>query len=413
MRSLLGFLASKLLAGQADHLKEYSIGIDGLGKPPSYDPRSDSTVRVQIGRLRQKLAEYYRAEGALDALIIDIPKGQLNLTYRSSTPGREGATFAPQTLAAPSETEGARIWRRRTQVVGGVAVAAVALAAVLGVLLWREIQRQALSESAWTPQLEKLWKPFLVPGHSVNISFEAPMFIRMGDDSRLFRDTTVNHLAAAAFSPAVTAVSKALHVSQIEPRYHYSPFQEVNSAFLLGKLLAARKPQTFLVRSNRVSWEQMANNNWLFIGSPAFFGELLNESPIERQFAVDASGVRNIHPRPGEPTAFRDQHSTGTSSPVGFSEDGDVYAVITVAPGPSNSNILSFESNITSARLGAVQWFTDAELASKLILKLQGPASRVPRYYQVVIRVKFKDSIPVESAYVAHRELQLTRAPNP
>jgi len=57
-------------------------------------------------------------------------------------------------------------------------------------------------------ELEKLWKPFLVPGHPVNISFEAPMFLQMGNNTQLFRDTSVNRLAAAASSPEVTAVSK-------------------------------------------------------------------------------------------------------------------------------------------------------------------------------------------------------------
>jgi hypothetical protein len=413
MRNLLGFLAAKLLAGEADQLKEYSIGVDALGKPPTYDTRSDSTVRVQIGRLRQKLAEYYRTQGALDALVLEIPKGQLHLTCRSRTGGTDATKFGGQALVAP-ETEVVRVWRRRTQILASVAVGAIALAAVLGVLLWRKVQVQTQAETVWTPDLEELWKPFLVPGHPVNISFEAPMFLRMGNDSQLFRDTTVNNLAAAALSPAVTAVSKALKVTQLDARYHYAPFQEVNSAFLLGKLLAGRKPQTFLIRSSRVSWEQMASNNWVFIGSPAFFSELLNESPIERQFVVEASGVRNIHPRTGELSYFRDQHSVGTSPPLGFSEDGYVYAVITQGPGPSaNSNILSFESAITSARLGAVQWFTDMDLGSKLLARLKGSAGKLPRYYQVVIRVKYKDSIPVESAYVAHRELQLNRLRSP
>lgn len=414
MRNLLGFLAAELLAGRADHLKEYSIGVDALGKPPSYDPRSDSTVRVQIGRLRQKLAEYYRTEGALDLLVVEIPKGKLQLAHKSSVAAPEAPTFAGPALVASNEAERARLWRRRAQILGGVAAAAIVLAAGLGILLWREVRHQTQAEAAWTPDLEELWKPFLAPGHPVNISFEAPMFLLMGNNNQLFRDTTVNSLATAVFSPAVTAVSKALQVTQLDARYHYAPFQEVNSAFLLGKLLAGRKPQTFLVRSSRVSWEQMANNNWVFIGSPPFFSELLNESPVERQFAVEASGVRNIHPRAGEPSFFRDQHSMGTSPPLGFSEDGDVYAVVTQGPGPSaNSNVLSFESNITSARLGAVQWFTDMDLGAKLVARLQGSGGKLPRYYQVVLRVKYKDSIPVESAYVAHRELQLIRSRNP
>src|SRR5581483_7275058 len=80
LRRLLRFLADKRLAGEADQLKEYSVGIDALGKPPSYDPRQDSTVRIQVGRLRQKLAEYYRTEGKRNPLIIDLPKGRFKLT---------------------------------------------------------------------------------------------------------------------------------------------------------------------------------------------------------------------------------------------------------------------------------------------------------------------------------------------
>jgi len=154
MRNLLGFLAAKLLAGEADQLKEYSIGVDALGKPPTYDTRSDSTVRVQIGRLRLKLAEYYRTQGALDSLVLEIPKGQLHLTYRSSTGVADAARFGGQALVAP-ETEVARVWRRRTLILAGVAVGAIALAAVLGVILWRQFQVQTHVETAWTPELEK------------------------------------------------------------------------------------------------------------------------------------------------------------------------------------------------------------------------------------------------------------------
>ena len=58
LRRLLRFLAEKAMASDADQLKEYTIGVDAFGKPSSYDPRHDSTVRIQVGRLRQKLGEY-------------------------------------------------------------------------------------------------------------------------------------------------------------------------------------------------------------------------------------------------------------------------------------------------------------------------------------------------------------------
>ena len=56
LRTLLKYLAEKSRAGEGRQIKEYSIAIDALGKPTTYDPRHDSTVRIHVGRLRQKLA---------------------------------------------------------------------------------------------------------------------------------------------------------------------------------------------------------------------------------------------------------------------------------------------------------------------------------------------------------------------
>ena len=79
LRRLLAYLAEKAVSGEADQLKEYVIAIEGLGKPSSYDPQHNSAVRIQVGRLRQKLAEYYRGEGKDDEIIVDLPKGRFRL----------------------------------------------------------------------------------------------------------------------------------------------------------------------------------------------------------------------------------------------------------------------------------------------------------------------------------------------
>ena len=83
LKRLFSFLADKSLAGEAGDLKEYSIGVDAFGKPPSYDPRQDSSIRIHAARLRQKLAEYYRTDGKDDLIIVDLPKGQFKLTWYS------------------------------------------------------------------------------------------------------------------------------------------------------------------------------------------------------------------------------------------------------------------------------------------------------------------------------------------
>src|SRR5580700_2348855 len=80
-RNLLSYLAEKSLEGTADGLKEYTVGLDVFAKPASFDPRQESAVRMHVARLRQKLAEYYRTEGAGDALIVDLPKGGFKITF--------------------------------------------------------------------------------------------------------------------------------------------------------------------------------------------------------------------------------------------------------------------------------------------------------------------------------------------
>src|SRR5438552_16694801 len=72
-RNLLVYLSEKSLSGDAQNLKEYTVGLDVFGKPSSYDPRQESVVRMHVGRLRQKLAEYYRTEGIADPVIVDLP----------------------------------------------------------------------------------------------------------------------------------------------------------------------------------------------------------------------------------------------------------------------------------------------------------------------------------------------------
>jgi hypothetical protein len=55
LRRLFAYLAEKSLAGVASQLKEYSIGVDAFGRPEDYDPQKDPSVRIQAGKLRQKL----------------------------------------------------------------------------------------------------------------------------------------------------------------------------------------------------------------------------------------------------------------------------------------------------------------------------------------------------------------------
>jgi adenylate cyclase len=71
----LDYVVTHTLAGNADRLKGYTIGVEVFDRGSDFDPSVDAIVRVDAARLRNKLREYYDGEGSADNVRIDFPKG--------------------------------------------------------------------------------------------------------------------------------------------------------------------------------------------------------------------------------------------------------------------------------------------------------------------------------------------------
>jgi hypothetical protein len=88
-------------------------------------------------------------------------------------------------------------------------------------------------------------------------------------------------------------------------------------------------------------------------------------------------------------------------------DDGEVYALITHTSGPLGSgDIETFSANHSPGTLAAVQWFTRPNLAKAVVGRLRNPNGELPRYFQVVLRVDYKDGVPTEVSYVMHHEVR-------
>jgi tetratricopeptide (TPR) repeat protein len=74
----LEYIVHETLAGRGERLKGYSIALEVFGRPETFDPVADPIVRIEAGRLREKLRCYYETDGAGDPVRIALPRG----TYR-------------------------------------------------------------------------------------------------------------------------------------------------------------------------------------------------------------------------------------------------------------------------------------------------------------------------------------------
>ena len=75
MRKFLRYVVNETLAGNAEHIKGFTLAVEVFGRDASFDAAHDPVVRIQAGRLRRAIERYYLVGGKNDLIRIDIPKG--------------------------------------------------------------------------------------------------------------------------------------------------------------------------------------------------------------------------------------------------------------------------------------------------------------------------------------------------
>lgn len=390
-RRLLKYLADHSQLPETEPLKEYAIGVDAFGKPEDYDPRLDSTVRIQIGRLRQKLAEYYQDEGKADPVLIDLPKGQFRLVCDA----RAAEALPPEVAVPAAAAPAAARWRWATFILAAVCVCLAAAWIATAIA-----RRSPGAPASWSPELAQLWRPFVNSGRPLLIAVGNPLFLQF-ENKAVYRDLSVENSDELLKSPRFDALSSVLGSHSARPVHYYAAVGDVNAAFNLGQRLGPQQARMSIVRSSQLQWQQLADANVLFLGPPRFFGDKLGGLPTVLEIIEVTGGFQIVHPRAGELSFYSYRDPTGF-----FVEDGEACVLITHAPGPvGNTDVMTFASNSTFGRVGAVGAFTDASFAKLLVNHIQDASGRVPRYFQVLLRVKFKGGVPTDTGYLLHREL--------
>ena len=120
LRRFLSFVVEETLEGRSAQIKEYVVGVEVYGRPGTYDPRTDSIVRVEASKLRTRLQQYYDTVGRNDRIIITIPKGGYVPAFENrQTAQRPVGSFLPHpwrlTIAGGVIGLALRRWRRQAE----------------------------------------------------------------------------------------------------------------------------------------------------------------------------------------------------------------------------------------------------------------------------------------------------------
>ena len=368
--------------------KEYQIATEVFGRQQDFDPHVDSMVRVQAGRLRTKLAEYYASEGAEDQTVVELPKGTYGLTFHPRPHG------AARNHAAPShESPGNSEVNGRTSRTWVIAVIAlsVVLASAVAVATDRFLNRR-VAEARVAGDVSDLpvafhvfWKGFLTGQQEPWVIFSNAAFVGRP------------YVGMRYYNRAKDSGAVILD--------HYTGVGEVLAVHALDSVFEKLHQQIRVKRGSLFSLDDAKNNDLIFIGSPSENLTLL-ELPNTQEFAFKqiTSGPRtgtmeiiNFHPESGEPKEF-----LPTLPDEVLTVD---YSVIALKRGlnPAHS-ILILAGATTIGTQAAVEYVCQQDSLEQLLLRLSVSNSGELKPFEAVIRVKVAKGVPVSSELVALRK---------
>ena len=378
---LLRYLAEHALKHPGSALKEYQIATEVFGRAPDFDPHLDSLVRVQAGRLRSKLAEYYASEGAQDPVVVELPKGTYSLTFHSA-PAPLQRTIAPQESEPPPLTARSQTNRWSIVILSILLAASVAVSAVLLVTRGGSSENPERVPAA----LRVFWQRFVAGQEAPWVIFSNGAFVGRPETSLRY------------FKPAQDSREAILD--------HYTGVGEVLAVYNLDHIFAQFHRDVRVKRGSLFTLDDAENNNLIFVGSPAENLTLVDlPSTHEFTFERSTSGARigdlaivNVRPQAGEPKLF-------FASPSGTPLTED-YAIVGLVPGMNPAHwVLILAGTTTLGTQAAAEYVCRQDSVQQLLLRLSISENGDMRSFEAVLHVRVARGVPIATELAALREL--------
>ncbi|HEV8048490.1 MAG TPA: hypothetical protein VGP35_12200 [Terriglobales bacterium] len=381
---LLRYLATHALTRPGVPLKEYEIATEVFHRPVDFDPQLDSTIRVQAGRLRLKLAEYYGSEGAADPILVDLPKGGYLLTFQHRTAtSHMGLSVA--TLSRERRQSASRNW------VTAVFVLVVLLAAAIGVIFTMLVNRtpaEAIAANHAEPApaaFRIFWGSFLSAPLRPWVIFSNGAFVGRPETGMRY------------FDPKRDSRSPILD--------HYTGVGEVLAVHELDGVFAQLGRPILVKRGSLLSLDDAKNNNLIFLGSPAE-NLPLRDIPNTQEFVFRqlTSGPRkgdlaivNMHPQAGEPNAF-------LASPSNEPLTEEYSVVARVREGNPSQSVMILAGTTTIGTQAAVEYICTPQSLQDLLQRLGVSKPEDLKPFEAVVHVKVTRGVPVAMELVSLRK---------
>ena len=405
LRDFLFYVGRQSLKEGCPEIHEQEIGAKVFGRPASYDRGSDNIVRVNATELRKRIEAYFKAAGAAEPLIFEIPRGGYRLVFQRRTqemPESVVPALAPQPVAemAPPIEVPIRDPSRSSRYVRRFLwpVVAVSLAVLCVVLVVENrAMEQALRPWDSQPALADFWSGFLDAHRQTDL-------VLPDDSASVMEDITGKPLTLGDYMSRgfiQQIQSSDMSVDRKQDAYqvlnhNLVTFGSVRAAQALSGEIPATYPH-YLTLARYFTADQIKRDNVIFIGGRKaipwddLFDDKLN-FVTDYDYQNASQIVRNRKPGPGEQPVYT----------VPLNSDNLIgYAVVACLPNPSQSGKVVILAGTDSDATGAAAAFlTSEEQMEKLRNTFH--ADRFP-YFEVLLKTSRLSGTFFDAGVIAFR----------
>jgi hypothetical protein len=424
LQNLLRYLTQKTFDPGAEALKEYTIGVEALGRSLDFDPKADPIVRVQIHRLRQKLEGYYESDGLRDSIVIEIPKGHYSPAFRwagngearsdrTAPSGGNGALSSDPHVQSTRASVDPQV-RRSGKLVSRTVLVAGAVIAAFAAGLWIGSKWVSTSASRMSATVAKLgfanstdpilafWAAYVGNDPTPVIAYPDAVFLldnyndlfRFRRGATDYRGSPVDSHVAEKFASNPALVARA---GQLYYENSYLGFGELKAVCLLSNLFGQMGYKPIVKPSSELTVDDLTQHNVIMLGSSSQniavahlsnLGDFSFKNPdarLEQWRGV----IVDAHPHPDEALTYRTERDPNTQV---LTAD---YSLITIQPGiVPGRYIADFGGLDTTGSEGAVSYATSRRGIDELTeaIKFQGNISNKRPFpiFQALLKVQLE-----------------------
>jgi hypothetical protein len=430
LQQLLRYLVQKSFDSSTEGLKEYTIGIEALGRPLDFDPKADPIVRVQIHRLRQKLKEYFDSDGLHDSIVIEIPKGQylpvfeFSGTIEALADGKSShagdAVLSdnqpPQGIPNPVDQQ---VRRASKPALRAVLIVAALVVGTFVAGLWiggrwapLSLGRKSPNGAKSDPQMSSdpviaFWAKYLGNDPTPVIAYPDAVFLldnyndlfRFKRGATDYRGAPVDSHLAAQFASNPSLVARA---GQLYYENSYLGFGELRAVGVLSNLFGRMGYKPIVKPSRELTVDDLTQHNVIMLGSSsqniavAHFSDLGDFSfkNFDTRLEQWRGVIQNAHPRANEAPTYRTERDPNTQV---LKAD---YSLITIQPGiVPGRYIADFGGLDTTGSEGAILYATSRAGVDELTREIQLPGKTGETQpfpvFQALLRVRLEKGYDV------------------